>query len=133
MISPLVFFLTSIVFGIMIFFSFVVAPITFKSLNEENARQYIRKIFPYYYNVNLLLCLIICVFFIVSKNFQIEFYLILTITILFGVSNYLLMPLINKFRDNKDDKKFKYLHLLSVIINFVQIIFLIIILIKNYL
>ena len=117
----------------MIFFSFVVAPITFKSLNEENARQYIRKIFPYYYNVNLLLCLIICVFFIVSKNFQIEFYLILTITILFGVSNYLLMPLINKFRDNNDDKKFKYLHFLSVIINFVQIIFLIIILIKNYL
>ena len=133
MISPLVFFLTSVVFGIMIFFSFVVAPITFKSLNEENARQYIRKIFPYYYNVNLLLCLIICVFFIVSKNFQIEFYLILTITILFGVSNYLLMPLINKFRDNNDDKKFKYLHFLSVIINFVQIIFLIIILIKNYL
>ena len=133
MISPLVFFLTSVVFGIMIFFSFVVAPITFKSLNEENARQYIRKIFPYYYNVNLLLCLIICVFFIVSKNFQIEFYLILTITILFGVSNYLLMPLINKFRDNNDDKKFKYLHFLSVIINFVQIIFLIIILFKNYL
>ena len=133
MISPLVFFLTSIVFGIMIFFSFVVAPITFKSLNEENARQYIRKIFPYYYNVNLLLCFIICIFFVVSKNFQIEFYLILTITILFGVSNYLLMPLINKFRDNNDDKKFKYLHFLSVIINFVQIIFLIIILIKNYL
>tara|TARA_B100000676_G_C17571746_1_gene577502 strand:+ start:212 stop:613 length:402 start_codon:yes stop_codon:yes gene_type:complete len=133
MISPLVFFLTSIVFGIMIFFSFVVAPITFKSLNEENARQYIRKIFPYYYNVNLLLCFIICIFFVVSKNFQIEFYLILTITILFGVSNYLLMPLINKFRDNNDDKKFKYLHFLSVIINFVQIIFLIIILFKNYL
>ena len=133
MISPLVFFLTSIVFGIMIFFSFVVAPITFKSLNEENARQFIRKIFPYYYNVNLLLCFIICIFFVVSKNFQIEFYLILTITILFGVSNYLLMPLINKFRDNNDDKKFKYLHFLSVIINFVQIIFLIIILIKNYL
>ena len=133
MISPLVFFLTSIVFGIMIFFSFVVAPITFKSLNEENARQYIRKIFPYYYNVNLLLCFIICIFFVVSKNFQIEFYLILTITILFCVSNYLLMPLINKFRDNNDDKKFKYLHFLSVIINFVQIIFLIIMLIKNYL
>ena len=133
MISPLVFFLTSIVFGIMIFFSFVVAPITFKSLNEENARQYIRKIFPYYYNVNLLLCFIICIFFVVSKNFQIEFYLILTITILFCVSNYLLMPLINKFRDNNDDKKFKYLHFLSVIINFVQIIFLIIILFKNYL
>ena len=133
MISPLVFFLTSIVFGIMIFFSFVVAPITFKSLNEENARQFIRKIFPYYYNVNLLLCFIICIFFVVSKNFQIEFYLILTITILFGVSNYLLMPLINKFRDNNDDKKFKYLHFLSVIINFVQIIFLIIILFKNYL
>ena len=113
----------------MIFFSFVVAPITFKSLNEENARQYIRKIFPYYYNVNLLLCFIICIFFVVSKNFQIEFYLILTITILFGVSNYLLMPLINKYRDQKQDKKFKYSHFISVVINFIQMICLIFLLV----
>ena len=62
-------------------------------------------------------------------KFVIEFYLILAITILFGISNYLLMPLINKYRDKKEDQKFKYSHLISVIINFIQIIFLVYLLI----
>ena len=111
----------------MLFFSFVVAPITFKSLNEENARVFIRKIFPYYYNVNLIVCFLVTLCFIFIGTYSLNFYLILSITILFGISSFILMPLINKFRDNKEDKKFKYLHMTSVIINFIQIIFLILI------
>ncbi len=127
MLSQLSIFLSSIVLGIMLFFSFVVAPITFKSLNEENARVFIRKIFPYYYNVNLAVCLLATLFLIFIGTYSLNFYLILSTTILFGISSFILMPLINKFRDNKEDKKFKYLHIISVIINFIQIIFLILI------
>ena len=127
MFAQLIIFLPTIVLGIMLFFSFVVAPITFKSLNEENARVFIRKIFPYYYNVNLTICLIATLCFIFVKNFSFNFYLILSTSILFGISSFILMPLINKFRDNKEDIKFKYSHLISVIINFIQIIFLILI------
>ena len=111
----------------MLFFSFIVAPIIFKSLNEENARVFIRKIFPYYYNVNLIVCLLATLCFVFIGAYSIDFYLILTTTILFGISSFILMPSINKFRDNKEDKKFKYLHMISVIINFIQIIFLILI------
>ncbi len=113
----------------MLFFSFVVAPVIFTSLNEENARIFIRKIFPYYYTVNLVISLIVLLFFIYIKIYSIDFYLILSITILFAISNYILMPLINKYRDSKQDKKFKYSHFISVVINFVQILFLILILI----
>ena len=127
MLAQLSIFLSSIVLGIMLFFSFVVAPITFKSLNEENARVFIRKIFPYYYNVNLVVCLLATLFFISIGTYSLNFYLILSTTILFGFSSFVLMPLINKFRDNKEDKKFKYLHMISVIINFIQIIFLVLI------
>ena len=127
MLDQLSIFLSSIVLGIMLFFSFVVAPITFKSLNEENARVFIRKIFPYYYNVNLIACFLATLCFIFIGTYSLNFYLILSTTILFGISSFILMPLINKFRDNKEDKKFKYLHMISVIINFIQIIFLILI------
>ena len=34
-------YLTSIILGIMFFFSFVVAPVTFTILDEENARKFI--------------------------------------------------------------------------------------------
>ena len=122
-------YLISIVLGVMLFFSFVVAPVTFTSLNEDNARIFIRKIFPYYYSVNLIISLLILLIFIILKKFSIDFYFILIISILFALSNFLLMPLINRYRDNKEDKKFKYTHFISVIINFIQMILLVIVLI----
>jgi len=121
-------YLTSIILGIMLFFSFVVAPVTFTALDEENARKFIRKIFPYYYTVNLAVSILVLILFIILKIFSLEFYLILSVTVLFAISNFLLMPLINKFRDEKQDKKFKYSHFISVVINFIQMIFLVIIL-----
>ena len=129
MLEQLAIHLTAAILGIMIFFSFVVAPITFTVLDEENARKFIRKIFPFYYNVNLALSILITSIYFFQNNITINFYLILFITILFFISCYILMPLINKYRDNNLDKKFKYLHFISVVFNFVQIIILIFLLI----
>ena len=117
-------FITAGILGIMVFFSFVVAPVTFHSLDEENARKFIRKIFPFYYQVNFVLCAFVTLTYFYQKIFNINFYLISFVTILFFVSNYILMPLINKYRDNNQNKKFKYIHFTSVIINFIQIIIL---------
>ena len=122
-------YLTAMILGIMLFFSFVIAPVVFTTLDEDNARKFIRRIFPFYYNVNLGLSFIVLLTFIFLSKLGIDFYLILAICALFATSNYLLMPLINKYRDEKQDKKFKYLHFLSVAINFVQIIFLVLLLI----
>ena len=112
----------------MLFFSFVVAPVTFTELNEENARKFIRKIFPYYYTVNLTISIFVLITYIILKIFSLDFYLILSVAALFAVTNFILMPLINKYRDEKQDSKFKYSHLISVVINFIQMIFLVIIL-----
>ena len=124
-------YLTTAILAIMIFFSFVIAPVTFTTLDEENARKFIRRIFPFYYNVNLALSLIVTLIFVILKSYNLNFYLILTVAILFFLSNFTLMPLINRFRDEKKDKQFKYTHFLSVIINFFQILLLLIILILN--
>ena len=122
-------YLTSAILGIMFFFSFVVAPVTFTTLNEENARKFIRKIFPYYYNVNLGISILVTLIFVFIGTFHLDFFLILLVALLFALSNYVLMPLINKYRDNNQDKKFKLSHFISVVINFLQMVFLIIILI----
>ena len=129
MIEQISVYLTSMILGIMLFFSFVIAPVVFTTLDENNARKFIRRIFPFYYNVNLGISFIVLITFIMLSKIGIEFYLILTITLLFAISNYLLMPLINKYRDEKQDKKFKYSHFISVLINFIQMICLVIILV----
>jgi hypothetical protein len=128
MIEQISVYLTSMILGIMLFFSFVIAPVVFTTLDENNARKFIRRIFPFYYNVNLGISFIVLIAFILLSKIGVDFYLILAITVLFATSNYLLMPLINKYRDEKQDKKFKYSHFLSVLINFFQIICLVLIL-----
>ena len=129
MIEQIGIYLTSMILGIMLFFSFVIAPVVFTTLDDENARKFIRRIFPFYYNVNLVISFIVLLTFFFLSKFGIEFILILTITILFAISNYYLMPLINKYRDEKQNKKFKYSHFISVVINFIQMIFLVFLLV----
>ena len=121
-------YLTAIILGTMIFFSFVVAPTTFKLLDEENSRKFIRGIFPFYYLLNLTLSFVASVLFFLNQNLSIHFLLMVSVSVLFAISNFILMPMINKFRDNNEDKKFKISHFISVIINFIQLIFLVIIL-----
>ena len=129
MIEQLSIYLIAMILGIMLFFSFVIAPVVFTSLDEDNARKFIRRIFPFYYNVNLVISFVVLLTFLFLSKLGVDFYLILLITILFATSNYLLMPLINKYRDEKQDKKFKYSHFISVVINFVQMICLVFLLI----
>lgn len=124
----IVYYLTSIVLGTMLFFSFIVAPTTFKVLDENFARKFIRRIFPLYYSFCLIVLLITCNIYFFFSILNYEFYIILILTILFAISLFVLMPMINKFRDNKLEKKFKITHTISVIINLVQMIGLVVIL-----
>jgi len=128
MLAQFALYLTAIILGAMIFFSFVVAPTTFKLLDEENSRKFIRGIFPFYYLLNLTLSFVASVLFFLNQNLSIDFSLMASVSVLFAISNFILMPMINKFRDNDEDKKFKISHLISVIINFIQLVFLVIIL-----
>ena len=115
--------------GMMIFFSFVLAPIIFKILDAENAGKFVRKIFPYYYFVNLIFLSIAVVLFIIISSLGLNFYITLALAISFIFAQFILMPIINKFKDNNEEKKFKYAHGTSVLINFIQMIGLIYLLI----
>ena len=115
--------------GMMIFFSFVLAPMIFKILDPENAGKFVRKIFPYYYFVNLVFLSVAVVLFFIVSSFSINFYITLALVFSFVFAQFILMPLINRLKDNNQEKKFKYAHGLSVVINFSQMILLIYLLI----
>ena len=115
--------------GMMIFFSFVLAPMIFKILDAENAGKFVRKIFPYYYFVNLIFLFIAVILFIIISSLGLSFYITLSLAISFIFAQFILMPMINKLKDNNEEKKFKYAHGTSVLINFIQMIGLIYLLI----
>ena len=119
----------AICLGMMIFFSFILAPMIFKILDPENAGKFVRKIFPYYYFVNLVFLSIVVILILLNSKINFEFYIIVSLVISFIFAQFILMPFINKIRDNNEENKFKYAHGFSVAINFLQILGLVFLLI----
>ena len=123
-------FLITILIGSKIFFSLIVAPNTFQSLNEQNARKFIRTIFPKLYLWCLVVSLIIT-FSLLSLNIFHSFIFFL-ITTGYFYSREFLMIKINKVSDiiKKKDihkKQFSNLHNFSVLIFVTQLIAMIVI------
>lgn len=116
--------MVSLVLGIMLFFSFILAPMIFKVLPPDNAGVFIRAIFPYYYLVNLLILGLVSGFYIFYQTFILDFYLVFTSALLFFFNLVYLMPKINKLKDEQNEKAFKISHFISVVINFAQLVML---------
>lgn len=112
--------------GIMLFFSFVIAPTVHKFLPKAQSGPYIRRLFPIYYILNAALALGSLIAIASLGIFNAIFYANVIIFILFGLCYFYLMPTINK-QKAKDNRTFKILHGTSVVINFIQIILLILI------
>ncbi len=113
-------------FGSMVFFSFVMAPWIFTQLDEATAGRFIRAVFPWYYLVLLTLSGISAL--TLFSIAPLEAGVMLAIASLAVVSRQVLMPSINRLRDQsaKGDevagKRFDQLHRFSVIINMMQLV-----------
>ena len=123
-------FLIPILIGSKIFFSLIVAPNTFQSLNEQNARKFIRSIFPKLYLWCLAVSLIIT-FSLLSLNIFHSFVFFLIATGYFYSREFLMIK-INKVSDiiKKKDvhkKQFSNLHNFSVLIFVTQLIAMVVI------
>ncbi len=111
--------ITAAVLSFMIFFPVVVATSVFKVLDEKQSSKFLRIFFPKYYLFGLILSLLGLIISIFEKNnIPLIAFVILIIGFLF--SRQFLMPIINKAKDDNNEKKFKILHRFSVLINFIQ-------------
>ena len=88
------------------------APVVFKVLDDQNASNFLRKIFPRYY---LLLFLITLLALLISYLFFTTFDIsIALVAASFALLGYLIIPLTNVAKDRGWNKIFKWLHNLSV-------------------
>ena len=111
--------ITAAILSFMIFFPVVVATSVFKVLDEKQSSKFLRIFFPKYYLFGLILSLLGLIISIFEKNnISLIAFVILVIGFLF--SRQFLMPIINKAKDDNNEKKFNTLHRFSVLINFIQ-------------
>ena len=111
--------ITAAILSFMIFFPIVVATSVFKVLNEKQSSKFLRIFFPKYYLFGLVLSLLGLIMSIFEKNnFSLIGFILLILGFVF--SRQFLIPIINKAKDDNNEKKFNTLHRFSVLINFIQ-------------
>ena len=117
----LLIFVAGAILSFMIFFPLVVATSVFKVLDENQASKFLRIFFPKYYFFGFVLSSSGIILSTLEKS-SVSLLVFSFIMIGFLFSRQILMPMINKAKDENNDNKFNKLHKFSVFINFVQII-----------
>ena len=123
--------------GSMIFFTTVVSPTTFQTLNNKDSSNFLRSIFPKLFLFGFIISILSLLISIFNDNLIVTILLIF-VTLSFLFNRNFLTPLINKFRDLEltgdkvAKKKFKLMHFLSVFLFIVNFLLLSCILIINY-
>ena len=125
-INPII-IIISIWSGTIIFFSAVVAPTVFKSLDEREAGVFLRAFFPKYYIFGIVLGVISIIYLLFSPVHSHLLYSILAMTVL-TILGRMSIPIINKARDTNNEQAFKRYHLISVMMNVLTLVIGIIIL-----
>ncbi len=120
-------FVIPFLLGSLLFFTIIIAPTIFSTLDAKNSRSIIRNIFPKLYTWSIILSLInlIVVFSIFSVSLWSS--LSFLILILYVISRQILMPKINILSDTNDKRRFRKYHSLSVTIFIIQVILLLIV------
>ena len=117
-LHELIKFIIAFHLGSLIFFSSIIAPTTFTSLKEVDARKFVRKVFPRLYMWSIITnsFIFISIFYL----FDLSFLHLLSGLVLVGYiySRQVLMPKINEVSDQgkKSFNRFKTLHSISVLI-----------------
>ena len=88
------------------------APVVFKVLDNQNASNFLRKIFPRYYLLLFLITLLaLLISYLFFKTFDIY---IALVAVSFSLLGYLIIPLTNAAKDRGWDNLFRWFHNLSV-------------------
>ena len=113
MTSNLPTFLNGLVVGVILFQTAVIAPTVFRSLGPDQAGPFLRKVFPKFFVVLVVMGTAGAISAIASDASYQRWIGLVTWTL--GLLAYLLIPMTNKSRDEGNEKLFKKLHNASVL------------------
>ena len=123
--------------GGMMFFAFVYAPLVFFKLDASTAGQFIREVFPVYYlAMGVTSAVAAGALALGSTHAQADIAALALVCVGFWVARQALMPVINRTRDAslsggaRAGRHFKRLHGLSVLINAVQLVAVLVVLVR---
>ena len=115
MIEGLITIISSIIIGVILFQSLIIAPAVTKIINKKDSSKFLRLIWPKFFLIISCLSLIniFLSFQLNLESWAILYFNLSSFFIMFFC--YLITPTINNFKDNSNEKIWSYLHFLTII------------------
>tara|TARA_Y100000589_G_scaffold62852_3_gene54120 strand:- start:27273 stop:27665 length:393 start_codon:yes stop_codon:yes gene_type:complete len=107
--------LSSIIVGVILFQSLLIAPSVNKIISKQEASIFLRFIWPNFFLLIAFLSFInLLLFFILKQDDKFIFYLSL-VSCLLMVFCYCVTPIINSAKDNSNQRLWSFLHFVTII------------------
>ena len=125
------------VFGAMVFFAFVYAPLVFVKLGADTGGRFIREVFPVYYvamGATSIAAAVLLAFGSAARGA--DAMAMACVGIVFLLARFVLLPVINRSRDAGQagdvaaKKRFDALHRVSVLLNLAQMLAVLVVLVR---
>ena len=115
-------FIAGMVVGVILLQTIVFAPTIFTTLDFASAGKVLRALFPKFFRMLSLFGVLTIISLSLDEGASLPRYIIATLTIIFPLTCALLIPMTNSATDRGDQKKFKQLHKISVILTMLVLI-----------
>ena len=114
--------ISSIIIGVILFQSLIIAPSVTKIINKKDSSKFLRLIWPKFFLIISCLSLIniLLSFLLKLESWAILYLNLSSFFIMFFC--YLITPTINNFNDNSNEKVWSYLHFLTIILTIFTLI-----------
>jgi len=120
MIENIQILISGLVCGVILFQTAIIAPSVFKILKPENAGPFLRSIFPKLFMFVAFLSSAGLILSLISGT-DISIY-VYAFSLIFMSICYYIVPMTNQARDSGDDKTFRNLHTISVVLTMLVLI-----------
>ena len=120
MIENIQILISGLICGVILFQTAIVAPSVFKILKPENAGPFLRSIFPKLFMFVAILSSAGLILSLISGT-DISIY-VYAFSLIFMSICYYIVPMTNQARDSGDDKTFRNLHTISVVLTMLVLI-----------
>ena len=112
---------SGLIVGVIIFQSFIIAPTVFKVLEVDKAGIFLRKIFPRFFILIMVCSALMLILVALSGSSDKTRFILPAANLVFSGVSYLVIPATNRARDDGEERKFKILHSMTVVLTLLML------------
>ena len=120
--SEILILFSGLIVGVIIFQSLIIAPTVFKVLEVDKAGIFLRKVFPRFFILIMVCSALMLILVALSGSSDKTRFILPAANLVFSGVSYLVIPATNLARDDGEERKFKILHSMTVVLTLLMLI-----------